>query len=174
MGEEEVWISLVVCTCHMVKNSITSNENGSLIHRADYQRLMVAEARRLGADIRLGCSVVKVGFGPDEPCITLADGEVIIGDVVIGADGTFTSDASLLLLTEQASHQASANKCLAKRSSPRPRATWPIAPPSHAPNWKRSTTPRYPACSPRANPGSGGALIHMQCCILFATAPYST
>lgn len=57
------------------------------MHRADYQRVLAEEARRLGAQIRLGADVVSVDSGDDGASVTLANGERIIADVVVGADG---------------------------------------------------------------------------------------
>lgn len=57
------------------------------MHRADYQRVLVDEARRLEAEIRLGCEVVDVHNRDASACVRLADGEVVEGDVIVGADG---------------------------------------------------------------------------------------
>lgn len=59
----------------------------STMHRADYQRVLVEEARRLGADIRLGCDVIDIQCGKQSPVVKLASGETITGDVIVGADG---------------------------------------------------------------------------------------
>lgn len=45
----------------------------------------MAEARRLGARIRLDCDVVTVD--PHDPHVILSTGEKIVADAVIGADG---------------------------------------------------------------------------------------
>ena len=58
----------------------------SSMHRADYHRALINEARRLGARIRLDCDVVTVNC--DEPYVVLSTGEKIVADVIIGADGT--------------------------------------------------------------------------------------
>ncbi|KAK6848822.1 hypothetical protein PG995_012655 [Apiospora arundinis] len=60
-----------------------------VIHRADYQRILVQEAKDLGATIRLGCNVQAVDF--DLGSLALVSGEVIAGDVIIGADGLWSS-----------------------------------------------------------------------------------
>ena len=60
-----------------------------VIHRADYQRILVEEAQRLGVKIRLSSSVTEVQFGPEDgPSVTLKDGEVVRSHVVVGADGS--------------------------------------------------------------------------------------
>jgi salicylate hydroxylase len=62
----------------------------SVIHRADYQKVLVEEARRLGVEIRLNAGFVDVQHGNDtemETKVILKDGEVVAADVVIGADG---------------------------------------------------------------------------------------
>ena len=56
-----------------------------VIHRADYQQVLVEEAIRLGVKLRLGAEVQDVDF--ENTTVTLQGGEVIAGDVVIGADG---------------------------------------------------------------------------------------
>jgi len=58
-----------------------------VMHRADYQRVLVEEAMRLGAEIRLGQDVVGVDCEEAYPVVRLANGEEILGDVVVGADG---------------------------------------------------------------------------------------
>ncbi|KAF2195636.1 FAD/NAD(P)-binding domain-containing protein [Zopfia rhizophila CBS 207.26] len=66
-----------------------------VIHRADYQRILVDEAKLLGAEIRLGANVIDVDFAGTN--VTLADGEVIKGDVIIGADGLWSTLRDKLL-----------------------------------------------------------------------------
>ncbi|KAF7187982.1 FAD-dependent monooxygenase OpS4 [Pseudocercospora fuligena] len=60
--------------------------DGHVMHRADYQRVLVEEARRLGVKIELGCEVVdvKCEYPPE---VVLSDGRRIQADVVVGADG---------------------------------------------------------------------------------------
>lgn len=60
--------------------------DGHVMHRADYQRVLVEEARRLGVKIELGCEVVdvKCEYPPE---VLLSDGRRIEADVVFGADG---------------------------------------------------------------------------------------
>ena len=45
----------------------------------------MAEARRLGARIRLDCDVVNVDL--HDPHVVLSTGEKLVADAVIGADG---------------------------------------------------------------------------------------
>ena len=59
----------------------------STMHRADYQRVLVDEARRLGAEIRLGCEVISVNSDSDSASVHLDSGEIVDADVVVGADG---------------------------------------------------------------------------------------
>ena len=61
------------------------------MHRADYQRVLVEEVGRLGAQIRLNCDVVGVECNDIAPVVILADGERITGDIVVGADGIRSS-----------------------------------------------------------------------------------
>lgn len=55
------------------------------IHRAEYHRILVEEAVRLGATLLLGQNVVKVDF--EKPSVYMADGFEFIADLIIGADG---------------------------------------------------------------------------------------
>lgn len=56
------------------------------MHRADYQRVLVDEARRLGANIQLDSEVVEVQCD-SPPTAILASGERITADVIVGGDG---------------------------------------------------------------------------------------
>ena len=56
-----------------------------VIHRADYQKVLADQARRLGAHICLGCDVVSVDS--EKPSATLRNGTEHFADAVIGADG---------------------------------------------------------------------------------------
>lgn len=60
-----------------------------VIHRADYQRVLVEEAQRLGVKLRLKADVSDIDFEYTE--VKLRDGEVISGDVIIGADGLWST-----------------------------------------------------------------------------------
>jgi salicylate hydroxylase len=64
---------------------LTTNKRISIIHRADYQRVLVEECERLGVDVRLKSEFDDVDF--EQTTVTLKDGEVVSGDVIIGADG---------------------------------------------------------------------------------------
>ncbi|EFQ98941.1 salicylate hydroxylase [Nannizzia gypsea CBS 118893] len=55
------------------------------IHRADYHRILLREANRLGVDIRLDSTVIGIDF--DSPAVRLLDKPDFHADVVIGADG---------------------------------------------------------------------------------------
>ncbi|CAH0041864.1 unnamed protein product [Clonostachys rhizophaga] len=56
-----------------------------LIHRADYQRILCQYAEKLGAKVLLNSPVDSV----DEagPSVKLANGDVLTGDLIVGADG---------------------------------------------------------------------------------------
>ena len=60
-------------------------DSPSAVHRADYLRVLVDEAWRLGVEIRLGCQVTKIQSSA--PYVDLANGERVQADVIIGADG---------------------------------------------------------------------------------------
>ena len=58
-----------------------------MIHRADYHQVLLDEAARLGATLRLDAEVVDIKTA-DNPHVVLQTGEVINADVIVGADGT--------------------------------------------------------------------------------------
>ena len=55
------------------------------IHRADYHKILVAEAKRLGVTIVLDSTVTNVNF--EEPLVYLKDRSVFRADLILGADG---------------------------------------------------------------------------------------
>ena len=57
----------------------------SNIHRVEYHRVLLNEAKRLGAKIHLDCEVINVDT--TAPSVTLSSGQIYSGDAVIGADG---------------------------------------------------------------------------------------
>lgn len=57
----------------------------SIIHRVDYHRILHDEAIRLGAILRLGAEVTDISTV--KTTALLADGTIVKGDVIIGADG---------------------------------------------------------------------------------------
>ena len=61
------------------------NSKPSLIHRADYHRVLYDEALRLGVTVRLNADVRTADF--ESPAVYLDTGESIDADVVIVADG---------------------------------------------------------------------------------------
>ncbi|KAI0339159.1 FAD/NAD(P)-binding domain-containing protein [Trametopsis cervina] len=56
------------------------------VHRADFHKLLFDLAAP-NMTLRLKSTVVSVDPGPEQPSVTLASGEVVKGDVIIGADG---------------------------------------------------------------------------------------
>ncbi|KAI9059101.1 hypothetical protein FKP32DRAFT_1688227 [Trametes sanguinea] len=58
-----------------------------LMHYSDLRRILAESAEEHGATLRGGCQVVSIEPDTNRPYVTLATGEVITGDVVIGADG---------------------------------------------------------------------------------------
>lgn len=68
-----------------------------VIHRADYQKVLLQQAQELGAEIQTDAEVVGVNSGynieeekgnHEKVCLILKDGQRVYGDAVIGADGT--------------------------------------------------------------------------------------
>ncbi|PVH79627.1 putative salicylate hydroxylase [Cadophora sp. DSE1049] len=64
-------------------------------HREDYHRILYDEAERSGVQIRLGASVKTVGF--DMTTVTLENGTVLEGSVIIGADGLWSTTRAQIL-----------------------------------------------------------------------------
>ena len=58
-----------------------------LIHRADYFRVLVEEAKRLGVTIRVNCAVTRINCSKAPISVAISAGPDIHADVVIGADG---------------------------------------------------------------------------------------
>ncbi|GBE81361.1 hypothetical protein BKA93DRAFT_602477 [Sparassis latifolia] len=58
------------------------------MHYANLRKLLVHFARQNGATIRSNAKVVEITVRKERPFVRLISGEVIEGDVVIGADGT--------------------------------------------------------------------------------------
>lgn len=58
-----------------------------MIHRADYQLLLLEEAKKLGVNLLMGAEMEKVDLDAEEPAILLKDGTRLVGDVIVGADG---------------------------------------------------------------------------------------
>jgi len=56
-------------------------------HREDYHRILLEQARDLGVEIRLGAEVKDVDF--EQTKVVLVDGEIVSGDVIVGADGEY-------------------------------------------------------------------------------------
>lgn len=67
------------------------------MHRADYQRVLAEEANRLGAQFRFGAEVVKVDCFDRRPNVTLANGEQLDADLVVGADGLWSKVRDFVL-----------------------------------------------------------------------------
>jgi 2-polyprenyl-6-methoxyphenol hydroxylase-like FAD-dependent oxidoreductase len=57
------------------------------VHRVDLLEVLSSAARRAGADIRGGARVEGYACHPEGPALKLAGGEILAGDLVIGADG---------------------------------------------------------------------------------------
>ncbi|KAI0373571.1 FAD/NAD(P)-binding domain-containing protein [Pilatotrama ljubarskyi] len=58
-----------------------------LTHYSDLRRILAESALEHGAKLRGGCHVVSVKPDATRPSVTLASGEVLTADVVVGADG---------------------------------------------------------------------------------------
>ncbi|KAH9217397.1 hypothetical protein DL95DRAFT_333990 [Leptodontidium sp. 2 PMI_412] len=65
------------------------------MHRVDLQRAMASRCKELGITIRLGARVISVDFAMAG--VKLQDGEIIEGDVVLCADGLWSSTRAQFL-----------------------------------------------------------------------------
>lgn len=66
------------------------------MHRADYQSVLLHEARRLGATISLSSEVTSVH--PSHPAsVTLTSGENIPADIIVGGDGLHSAARTAVL-----------------------------------------------------------------------------
>ncbi|CCX06863.1 hypothetical protein FPQ18DRAFT_272893 [Pyronema domesticum] len=70
------------------------------VHRADYHALLVSKARELGIKIILDARVQEVDFSA--PSVTLSNGNQLVADLIIGADGLKSHLRSLLLGRKEA------------------------------------------------------------------------
>ncbi|KAF2480720.1 hypothetical protein BDY17DRAFT_318334 [Neohortaea acidophila] len=67
------------------------------LHRVDVQLAMVQRARELGVEVRLAAKVVDIDFS--RPSATLADGECLHADLLVGADGLWSTSRERYLAT---------------------------------------------------------------------------
>lgn len=67
--------------------SVSIFDDCRVIHRQDYHSVLLSEAERLGVNILLDQCVVSVAFA--EKTVTIQDGTVWKGDIVVGADGEY-------------------------------------------------------------------------------------
>ena len=65
------------------------------LHRVDLQTALARRAQQLGATVRLAAKVVDVDFSV--PAVTLADGERVTGDLLVAADGLWSTTRSRFL-----------------------------------------------------------------------------
>ena len=65
------------------------------LHRVDLQRALASRAKSLGVDIRLGAEVADVEFTASD--VVLATGERVQGDVIMAADGLWSTLRSKFL-----------------------------------------------------------------------------
>ena len=55
------------------------------IYRPDYHQLLLEAAQSRGVKVRKGCTVSS--FNPEDASVTLQSGEIVRGDLLVGADG---------------------------------------------------------------------------------------
>lgn len=64
-----------------------SQDSKRVIHRADYQNLLLGEATDAGARLVKNAEVVNIESGETDDMVVLKDGRRFHGDMIIGADG---------------------------------------------------------------------------------------
>ncbi|KAK5043518.1 hypothetical protein LTR84_011449 [Exophiala bonariae] len=64
---------------------------------AEYQLMLVDEVKRAGVDMRMGAEVIKVNIDSNEPSVVLKDGSILFADVVVGADGLWSTTRNYVL-----------------------------------------------------------------------------
>ena len=69
----------------MAMTNLVDSQVFRVIHRHDYHAILLKEARKLNAEIRLGVSVENINFA--QTLVQLGNGEILKGDIIIGADG---------------------------------------------------------------------------------------
>lgn len=81
------------------------NAHRPLAQYPTLRKIFADSAKECGATLRPGCSVVSIKGDPQRPSVTLASGEVLSADVVIGADGCYVQPfccrPTMLKLLEQ-------------------------------------------------------------------------
>ena len=79
-------------TCDSSTGTGGANVRLSVIHRADYHRVLLQEAERLGTKVVLNSKVV--GLDVQNGIITSEDRREVTADVIVGGDGMCrTSDS---------------------------------------------------------------------------------
>ncbi|KIW98290.1 uncharacterized protein Z519_01874 [Cladophialophora bantiana CBS 173.52] len=68
-----------------------------VIHRADYHGVLLDEAVRLGAKLRLNAEAVDIKASMENPHVVLQTGEIVHADVIIGADGLWSAIRDIVL-----------------------------------------------------------------------------
>ncbi|KAJ9612792.1 hypothetical protein H2204_014897 [Knufia peltigerae] len=88
----------VLCTRNGGKKMIEDfNGPWFVIHRADYHGVLLDETLRLGGALRLDAEVVEIDYEAERPQVVLHTGEVISGDVIVGADGLWSKIRDIIL-----------------------------------------------------------------------------
>lgn len=67
-----------------------------VVHRADYHRVLMAEAQGLGVVVSMDAEVVKVSF-EGRLAVRLRDGRILSADVIVGADSLCSTMREQLL-----------------------------------------------------------------------------
>jgi flavin-dependent dehydrogenase len=99
--------------------NLVDSQTFRVIHRHDYHAVLLKEARKLNAEIRLGVSVENIDFA--QTLVQLGNGKVLKGDVIVGADGVSNlSDFSISL----ALGSSTSERCLWQVCGPRQEITF--------------------------------------------------
>ena len=75
-----------------------------LIHRGDYQKVLVEEAERLGVQIRLGCTVTQIDCSSTPILVSISGGADVRADFVLGADGLHSRCRAMIQENSEPQH----------------------------------------------------------------------
>lgn len=80
------------------KMAETYGDEWMVIHRAEYQKLLLEEATRIGVYVRTDCHVIRLNGSCTSAVLQTA--EEVFGDAIIGADGLWSSVRTAVLGAE--------------------------------------------------------------------------
>ncbi|CAN3503805.1 hypothetical protein DICA1_F10550 [Diutina catenulata] len=88
-----------------------------LVHRADYQKILWKAAVDRGIEVKFDARVASID--PKAPSVTLEDGTVYAGDVIVGADGIRSRVRDLAVVTDETVSPTPSTNCAYRATIPR-------------------------------------------------------